>query len=114
MSASPSLASAVLSSDSTAGGEFGFFLLQGEDFFLDAARHHQLVNEYLPGLADAVGAVGGLVFHRGIPPRIVVDDGVGGGEVEADAACLEADQEHRYLAFLETADDALAVSGVGQ
>ena len=40
-------------------------------------------------LADAVGAVGGLGFGDRVPPRVVMDDGVGGGEIEPGAAGLE-------------------------
>ena len=40
-------------------------------------------------LADAVGAVGGLGFCRWIPPWVVVDHGVCGGEVESGAASFE-------------------------
>jgi hypothetical protein len=54
------------------------------------------LNEHGLGLAEAVGAVGGLVFDGGVPPRVVVDHRVGGGEVEADAAGLEADEEDRH------------------
>lgn len=46
------------------------------------------------GLADAVGVVGGLVFDRGIPPGIELIYRIGAGEVEADAARFETDQEH--------------------
>ena len=54
---------------------------------------HQPVDGHRPLLADAVGAVGGLVLDGGVPPGIHVDDVVGGGEVEPGAAGLEADQE---------------------
>jgi hypothetical protein len=43
-----------------------------------------------------VGAVGGLVFDGRVPPRVVVDHRVGRGQVEADAAGLQADQEDRH------------------
>jgi len=59
-----------------------------------------------------VGAVGGLVFDRRVPPRVVVDDGVGGGQVEADAAGFQADQENRDFAFLEAAHGCFAVGRV--
>ena len=45
------------------------------------------------GLADAVGAVDGLVFDGGIPPRIEEDDVAGGGEIQAEAAGLQRDEE---------------------
>ena len=47
------------------------------------------------GLADPVGAVGGLVLDRGVPPAVEVDDVVGAGQVEAGAARLEREQEDR-------------------
>jgi hypothetical protein len=68
------------------GEERAFFVLQGEDFFFDGAAGDELVAGDDASLADTVGAVSGLRFGGGIPPRIEVDDGVGGGEVEAGAA----------------------------
>jgi hypothetical protein len=67
------------------------------------------LDEHRLGLAEAVGAVGGLVFDGRVPPRVVVDHRVGGGEVEADAAGLQADQEDRHLAVLELADRGFPV-----
>jgi uncharacterized protein (DUF433 family) len=49
-------------------------------------------------LADAVGAVGGLVLDGGVPPAVEVEDVGGGGEVEADTAGLEGDDEDGGLA----------------
>jgi hypothetical protein len=86
--------------------------LQGEDLFLDAAGHDQLVDEHRLVLPEAVGAVGGLVLDRRVPPRVVVDHGIGGGQVEAEAAGLEADQEDRHPALLEAADRGFAVGRV--
>ena len=60
-----------------------------------------------------MGTVGGLGFDGGIPPRVVVDHGIGGGEVEADAASLEADEEHRHVALLELPHQIGAGSGWG-
>ncbi len=37
-------------------------------------------------LADAVGAVGGLILRSHVPPRVVVDDDIGRGQVQAGAA----------------------------
>ena len=84
--------------------EPAFALLQGENFFLDGSDGDKLVNENGFGLADAVGAVGSLRFNGRIPPRIIMDDGIGGGEVEAGASGFEADQEQRNLAGLEGLD----------
>src|SRR5439155_26061005 len=60
----------------------------------------------------AMGAVGGLRLDRGIPPRIEMNHGVGGGEIEADAAGFQADQEdcNRGIA-LETIHDFLTLFG---
>ncbi len=64
------------------------------------------------GLADAVGAVGGLVFGGGVPPGVVVDDGVGGGEIEPGAAGLERDEEDGDFAGLEFFDEFGALLGL--
>jgi hypothetical protein len=40
------------------------------------------VDEHIPGLADAEGAVGGLIFHRGIPSAVKMDDMGRRGEIE--------------------------------
>ena len=40
-----------------------------------------------------------------------MDDGVGGGEIEAAAAGFEADQEERRLTSLETLDEIGSVLG---
>ena len=59
--------------------EGGFVLLEFQDAVFDGAGADEFVDEDGLGLADAVGAVGRLVLGGGVPPRIVVDDGVGGG-----------------------------------
>ena len=41
---------------------------------------------------DAMDAVRGLHFDGGIPPWVKVDD-IGGGQVQAHAACFQADEE---------------------
>ncbi len=93
-------------------GERLLFLLQGEDAVFDGVFGDEFVDEDGLFLADAVGAVGGLVFDGGVPPGVVVDDGVGGGEVEADAAGLEADEEDGDVAVLEAGDGGFAVAGL--
>ena len=67
-------------------GELGFFDLEAVDAFLDGVLAEELVDEDGLVLADAVGAVGGLRLGGGLSPGVVVDHGVGGGEVEAGAA----------------------------
>jgi hypothetical protein len=63
--------------------------VQGDDGFLDGAARDQADDGDGAALADAVAAIGGLIFDGGVPPGIEVDDGVGGGEVEASAASFE-------------------------
>src|SRR5437763_17020882 len=57
-------------------------------------------------------AVGGLRFDRWIPPRIEMNDGIGGGKIQADAACFQTDQEdgNRGIA-LEAIHDFLTLFG---
>jgi hypothetical protein len=49
-------------------------------------------------LLYAVGAVGGLVFNRRVPPGVVMDHRVGLGEIQAHAAGFEADEKQRHFA----------------
>jgi len=59
---------------------------------------------------DKVRTIGGLIFHSGIPPRVVMDDGIGRREIQSGAASLEADEQERDFAILETADGRRAVA----
>src|SRR5690606_2676453 len=66
----------------------------------EAIDHHGSI------LADAVGAIRRLVFHRGVPPRVEQKHVIGRGEVQAGAARLERDEEHgRPRRVLELGDD---------
>jgi len=82
--------------------------LQGEDFLLSRAFGDQFVDEYRFVLADAVGAVGGLCLDRRVPPWVIVDNGIGLDEVEADAAGLEGDEEEVGLTAAEALDRVFA------
>ena len=86
--------------------------LQPEHPLLDRARDDQIVDEHRLGLADPVRAIGGLRLRRRVPPRVVVDHGVGAGEVEPCPAGLERDQEHVGAARLERVDRLLAIRRV--
>ena len=66
-----------------------FFLLHLLDALFDGAFADEFVYEDGFILSDAVGAVGGLIFCGGVPPGVVVDDGVGVGEGESGAAGFE-------------------------
>src|SRR2546422_6174514 len=55
------------------------------DPLLDPAAAHQLVDEDVPVLADAIGAIGCLVFGGGVPPAVEVHDVSAGSQVEPQA-----------------------------
>ena len=94
------------------GGQRGFAVLELEDALLDGVFGDQLIDEDVLLLADAMRAIGGLAFDGGIPPRIVVDDRIGGGEIEPGAAGFEADEKERHLAVLEARDRRFAIARV--
>lgn len=73
--------------------EGGFAFFEGHHFFFDGVAHEEAVDEDGVFLADAVGAVGGLVFDGGVPPGVEVEDVGGSGEIEAGAAGFEGDEE---------------------
>lgn len=66
-----------------------------DDFFLDGIAGQEAEDRDGFGLADAVGAVGGLGFGGGVPPWVEVDHDIRGGQVEAVAAGFEGDEEYR-------------------
>ena len=66
----------------------------------DGALADEFVDDDVLLLADAEGAVGGLVFDGGVPPAVEVDDVAGGGEVEAGAASFDADDHEGWAAGL--------------
>ena len=64
-----------------------------QNLLFNGVPRNQPVGEDLSRLADAVRAVDGLRFHRRIPPGIEKEHVLGGGEVQAQAAGFQADQE---------------------
>ena len=62
-------------------------------------------------MADAVGAVAGLILDRRIPPWIEVDDVIGGREIQPRAARPQADEEQVALPRLEGCDPLFALRG---
>ncbi len=63
-------------------------------------------------LPDPEGAVGGLIFHRRVPPAIKVEDVVSVGEVQPHAAGLQReDKQARPLGGLEAPHHAVAILG---
>ena len=76
------------------------------DALLDGATANELVRQHIAVLADAPGAVGGLVFHGGVPPAVEVDHMRGGGQVQSGAARLERQHEERApFVLLEALDE---------
>ena len=76
---------------------------------LERARADELVHLDVAGLADAKGAVGGLVLDRRVPPAVEVEDVVGGGKVQSRAARLEReDEDRRAVRGLEPLDHRVA------
>src|SRR5262249_43196289 len=72
----------------------------------------QAVAEDVPRLADAVRAIDRLRLDRRVPPRIEQEHRIGGGEIQPDAARLQADQEQRTRRIvLEAIDAGVAVAG---
>ena len=69
-------------------GEVSFGILQLQNPLFNGVLYNQAVNGDLPGLADPVCAVGCLVLGGHVPPRIVMNDHIGAGEVEACATCF--------------------------
>ena len=85
--------------------EGGFVLLEFVDAFFDGFLAEELVDEDRLVLAYAIGAVCRLRFGGRVPPRIVVDHCIGGGEVQAGAACFQGDEENGKLSGLELLDE---------
>ena len=89
--------------------QIGFFLLQSEDFFFNAASDDQFVDKHFFGLAKTMRTVGGLIFNGRVPPRIIVDDSISGSQIQPGTAGFQADQEDRHFTFLEAANRRFAV-----
>ena len=84
------------------------------DLLLHGSAAHELVHQHVLVLADAEGAVRGLVLHRRVPPAVEVHDVRGGGEVEARAAGLERKHEEPHgFVFLKAAHQFLALLHLG-
>src|ERR1017187_1582598 len=75
------------------GGQLALGVLQLQDLLFYGVARDQPIGEDLAGLADPVGAVYGLRFHRRVPPGVEQEDVFRGGEVQTQASGLETDQE---------------------
>lgn len=94
------------------GCQFGFVFLQCENFFFDVVVDDQFVDEYWFVLIKVVGVVGCLIFDGWILLWVVMDDGIGGSQVEVDVVSFQIDQEDWYIFFLEVVDWCFLMYGV--
>lgn len=94
-------------------GQVALAIVQRYDLLLDRIGHDQAVDRDRPRLADAVGAIRGLVFDGRVPPGVQVDDVVRGGQVQTGPSGAQADQKDGALAGLEGVDPFGAVGGGG-
>ena len=78
-------------------GEGSFLLDDLIDLFFEGVLGDEAVDEDVVLLSDAVGAVCRLRLYGGIPPKVVVDDMGGGGEVEAGAGGFQGEDEESRL-----------------
>src|SRR5680860_125748 len=76
------------------GEQRGLPLLELHDLLLDGADRDVAVDHDRVALADAVGAVDCLCFDGWVPPRVEHEAVVGLGQVQAEPARFEADDEH--------------------
>ena len=84
------------------------------DLLLYGSAAHEFVHQHVLRLADAKGAVGGLVLHRRIPPAVEMHDMRGGGQIEARAAGFERKHEEPHgFVFLKSAHQILALLDFG-
>ena len=67
--------------------------MQIENALLDGVDDDEPIDRHRPALTNAVGAVGGLVLDRRVPPRVEVDDVVCSRQIKACATRLETNQE---------------------
>src|SRR5215471_1197655 len=80
------------------------------DFILDSTLANELVHQYVFGLSDAEGTVGGLVLNLRIPPPVEMDDMRGRREIEPGAARLGREYEERdALIVLEATHEVLSL-----
>ena len=74
-------------------GQRAFVIVQANDVFFYCALGDQPIDGDRTKLPDAVCATHCLILGGGVPPRVGDDHVVGCGQIEAESACFEADQE---------------------
>lgn len=73
------------------------FLGSLEDALFDGALRHQAVYRDVLCLADPVASIHGLGVVGRVPIAVVEDDGVGRGQIDAQASRLRGEQEDEYV-----------------
>jgi len=72
----------------------GFFLLDHVvDSFLKGVFGDKAVHHHVAFLPDPVGAVGGLGFHRRIPPQVVMDHMARGRQIQPGSGSFQRQNE---------------------
>lgn len=80
-----------------------------DDFLLNRVSGNGAVDRDQSLLTDPVGPVGGLILDGRVPPRVHMDDVVGGGEIKPQSADLQDDQEQISHAGLKRTDLPLSL-----
>ena len=95
-----------------AAEESRFLLLQLKNFFFNGILGNHFVHMDLPGLTNTVRSVNRLLLNGWIPPGIEEDAVIRRGEIDANAAGFQADEEERGpLLILEALDFFLSLAG---
>ena len=82
-----------------------------EHLLFDGVAGDEAIRKDFAGLADAMDAVDGLRFDCGVPPWIEEKNVVRGGEIEAEAAGFQRDEEQRAVRVgLEVIDSRFPVA----
>ena len=61
-------------------------------------------------MTHTIGTVCRLLLDSRIPPRVKMDDIIGAGKIQPQAAGLEGNQEHRFRPILESLDHTLTLA----
>ena len=95
------------------GRKRGLLALHCEDLLLHCVSGNQSIRHHGLGLPDAVRAVDGLRFHRGIPPRVAQDYVTRRGQIQPKARRFQRKQKHRFrFVRLEFIHEFCAILGL--
>src|SRR5882757_3547759 len=83
--------------------------MQAHDAFLDRILDHETIDSDRSLLPHTVGATGGLILDRRVPPGIGDDDVISGGEIHSEGTRLQAEKKKISFAGLERPHGAGAI-----